>query len=56
VHRFVVDAAPQSRSGSKRVTMKSKSANHHTQRTPRLRYVCILNHWRGAAGVGRSAK
>ena len=32
------------------------SANHHTQRTPRLRGVCILRRWRGAAGVDRSVQ
>ena len=31
------------------------SGAHHTQRTPRLRSVCILYKWRGAAGVERSA-
>jgi hypothetical protein len=33
-----------------------RGANHHTQRTPRLRYVCIQSQWRGAAGVDRSAE
>jgi len=30
-----------------------KVHNHHTQRTPRLSFVCILHQWRGAAGVDR---
>ena len=35
--------------------MKSIWANHRKQRTPRLRCVCILRQWRGAARVERSA-
>jgi hypothetical protein len=48
MHCFVVDAAAQTRTRSKQVTMKSKSANHRTLRTPRLRSVCAL------ACIGRS--
>ena len=33
-----------------------RGANHHTQRTTRLCFVCILRQWRGAAGVDRSAR
>jgi hypothetical protein len=54
VHWFVVDAAPQTRSGSKQLTVKSNSANHRRQRTPRFRPIRTLRQWRGAAAAERS--
>ena len=35
--------------------LTSYSANHRSQRTPRLRSVCILRGWRGAAAAERYA-
>jgi len=53
VHWFVVDAAPQTRSGSKQLTVKNNSANHRRQRAPRVHIACIQRQRRGAAAAER---
>ena len=37
------------------IKVMANRLNYHTQRTPRLRCVCILRQGRGAAGVDRYA-